>query len=284
MELDRPVLVTGSPRSGKSCISRLLGHMDEFKLVSEPLMVWDMGFGSRPDDLRSPADATDALRAKLASACAELIEDQPGVRYLDDLAYHALRIPFVHALMPEAKIIHVIRRAEDSVPEMIYGWSFKDTVTGAILRRRNAIRPSTLPRHMVRFLRNQIVRRFKGRRATWGPRVPGLAEFSAGHSVAEVAGYQWMKMVEIAMYDLEAIPHEHWLEVRFDRLLADPGAEALRIGRFCGVTSPQALEEFAVGYIDPQHVFKKRVEPTAEQWGRINKMIGPLQKRLGYAE
>ncbi len=284
MELDRPVIVTGTPRSGKSCISEILDHLDEFKWLSEPLMVWDMEFGARPDDRRGAEDATDALRTKITNACADLVGGSPGVRYLDDLSYHALRTPFVHALMPNAKIIHVIRKPQDAVPEMSYGWSYKDTVAKAILRRRNAIRPSTLPRHLVRFARNFIVRRLKGRRATWGPRVPDLAEFVGGHSVAEVAGYQWMKMVEIAKDDLETLPQENWLEVRFDRLLADPGGEALRIGQFCGVKSPQALADFAVEYIDPTLVYDRRVEPSAEEWVKVNKMIESLQQRLGYAE
>jgi len=284
MQLDRPVIVTGTPRSGKSVISEILDHLDEFKWVSEPLMVWDMDFGSRPDDRRGAEDATDELRTRITSACADLVGNNQGVRYLDDLAYHALRTPFVHALMPHAKIIHVIRKPQDAVPEMSYGWSYKDTVAKAILRRRNAIRLRTLPRHLIRFARNFIVRRLKGRRETWGPRVPDLAEFVSGHCVAEVAGYQWMKMVETAGNDLETLPQGSWLEVRFDRLLADPGGEARRIGEFCGVKSPQALADFAVEYIDPTFVYDRRVEPTPEEWVKVNKMIESLQQQLGYTE
>jgi Sulfotransferase family len=280
MKLDRPVLVTGTPRSGKSCVTHLLNHLDEFTRVSEPLMIWETGMGSRPDDRRDPSEATDAVRGAILRGCAAMIADQPGTRYLDDLAYHALRVPFVHALMPEAKIIHMIRPPEDAIAEMAYGWTYRDSVASVIKRRRQAVRMTSLPRHGLRYLRNQFLQRFKGRRATWGPRVPGMSEFSAGHQTHEIAAYQWMKMVQTAMDDLAKLPTESWLEVRFDRLLADPRREAARIGAFCQVDDVDRLVQCADRFIDPQIRYPRRVELTDVQWADVDRLIGPLQRRL----
>jgi len=282
--LDRPVLVTGTPRSGKSVIAEMLGRLDEFTWVSEPLMVWDKGLGSRADDRRTAEEVSGPLRDSIVESCAALMADHPGSRYLDDLAYHALRVPFVHAVMPEARFIHVIRDPREAIPEMVYGWSYKDTVGKAFLRRRKGIKLHTLPRLGARFLKNQIVRRTKGRRATWGPRIPGLAEIVAGRPVPEIAACQWMRMVEVASDDLRTLPSDRWLEVRFDRLLADPRGEALRIGRFCGVTEPESLAEIAGTHIDPAFPFEKKIQPTPPEWARVLEIIDPLQRRLGYAD
>lgn len=284
MSLDRPVLVTGTPRSGKSVAAELLARLDEFSYMVEPLMVWDIGLGTRADDIRTADEVTDQTRASIVQSCQSLIKAHPNTRYLDDLAYHALRIPFVNAVMPEARIIHVIRDPRQAIPEMIYGWLYKDTVGKAFMRRRKAIRLSTLPRHGVRFLKNQIVRRVKGRRSTWGPRVPGMAKVVASEPVAVIAAYQWMQMVQNAMDDMETLPEGRCLEVRFDRLLKDPGGEALRIGRFCDVESPEKLAEIAKAVIDPAFIFDKQIEPTPSEWAVINDMIGPLKQRLGYTD
>ena len=284
MTLDRPVLVTGTPRSGKSVVAQLLDGLREFTWISEPLMVWDLGLGARPDDRRGAEEATDRLRDQIAESCRSLISDRPGTRYLDDLSYHALRIPFVHAVLPQARIIHVIRRPQDTIPEMCYGWMYKDSIGRAILRRRKAIRPSTLPRHAARFAKNLLMSRIKGRRATWGPRVPGLAQIVAERSIPEIAAYQWMQMVRIASEELKSLPSDSGLEVRFDRLLADPASQASRIAAFCGVRSPEALVEIAKAHIDPAFEFHKRIEPTDAEWGKVCDMIGPFQRELGYAD
>ena len=80
------------------------------------------------------------------------------------------------------------------------------------------------------------------------------------------------------------VERDRWLEVRFDRLLHDPATEAARIGRFCGVESPEALADIAEAFMDPGFVFEKRVEPTPSEWCLINDMIGPFSQSLGYAD
>jgi Sulfotransferase family len=284
MTLDRPILVTGTPRCGKSCVTHILNHLPEFCRVKEPLMIWDAGLGSRRDDRRTACEATPALRETILRGCAAVIRNEPGTRYLDDLAYHALRIPFILELMPEARIIHVVRDADQAVPEMIYGWTYKDTVGKAILRRRNALRLRTLPRLGARFIRNLIKRRVSGRRATWGPRVPGLEAFAADHRVEEVAAYQWQQMVKISLNDLSAADPDRWMQIRFEDLLADPKAQARRIGEFCRVASIADLEGYAQSYIDPHHQFDKRADLNPEQWQAIHEITAELQHQLGYAD
>ena len=204
---DSPIIVTGTPRSGKSVICRMLTREPEFQWVREPQMIWDMDLGTRVDDCRSSDEATPELSERIRNACSALLE-QPKNRYVDDLSYHALRIPFVHAVMPSAKIIHVIRDPKEAIPEMLYGWTNRDSVSKAIARRRKSVRLQGLPRMVSRFLRNYISSRVKGSRQTWGPRVPGLAEFVATHIPAEVAAFQWKSMVEIAMNDLTTITQD----------------------------------------------------------------------------
>jgi len=140
-----PILVTGTPRSGKSVIARLITREQDFQLVREPLMIWDMDLGARDDDRRGALEVTASLCDRITNACSALLEHQEQT-YVDDLSYHALRIPFIHALMPDAKIIHVVREPEYAIPEMLYGWTYRDTIGKAITRRRKSIRLQGLPR------------------------------------------------------------------------------------------------------------------------------------------
>lgn len=280
--LDRPVVVTGTPRSGKSLVAKILGASPEFAFASEPLMIWDMGMGPHTHDRRTADEVTEPVRERIRRACRNHVVSSGGQRYLDDLAYHALRTPFLHEVMPETKIIHTVRRGEDALPELLFGWTYRDTVAKALVRRRRNIRLSTLPRLAVQFARNYFRSRFRGRRATWGPRVPGLAEFAASHSPAEVAAFQWRSMVEIASADLQKLPRDQVLEVRLDELTRNPRTEMEQIAAFCEVQDPERIAKIATEIVDPHHEYENKVQLTPEEWRAVRPIINPLQQRLGY--
>ena len=283
MALDRPILITGTPRSGKSIVTDMLAPASEFALQDEPLMLWEIGSGSRPDDRRLADEATEPLCREIRSICEQVVSRSGRQRYLDDLAYHALRVPFIHRVLPEARIIHVIRNGEECIPEMLFGWTHKDTFSRAISRRARHINFKTLPRLALRFLRNYVRSRVLGRRESWGPRVPGLGEFAASHSPAQIAAYQWLIMVRIAREDLAKLPHERWLEIRHDQLLADPRGQSRRISEFCQVRDPCAVIDHAQRLIDPNLVFDRKIQPPESEWPAIRRIIQPMQEALGYA-
>ncbi len=284
VKLDRPILFTGTPRSGKTVVRRIMAAADEFVCVEEPLMIWSRGMGVRSDDRRTADDASPDVCERIRRDCAQFVQDAHKARYLDDLSYHALRVPFVRAVMPECKIIHVVRQGESAIPELLFGWTFKDSVSGVISRRRKSIRLRSLPVMAARFARNYAMSRLSGRRATWGPRVPGLSEFSATHTPALVAAFQWSEMVRIAVDDLEHQPREKWLQVRLEDLIADPAGQTGRITDFCEVAEPGRVIEHAKAFVDPAYTFEKKVDPTDAEWEQIRALIRPIEVRLGYRE
>jgi hypothetical protein len=282
--LDRPVLVTGTPRSGKTCLACVLDHSPELHLVSEPLAIWNLGTRSRPDDRRSAEEATDRVQREIVRACQRALPQSGKSRYLDDLAYHALRIPFVHRVVPDAKIIHVVRDPEGVIPEMAFYWGRKSTGwSHSLARGRRHLRLGTLPRLAMRFVRNQIHSQRHGRPAAWGPGVPDLTDFAAGHGPAETAAYQWQQMVEIALDDLASLPGGAWLEVRFERLIDDPGGELERVAAFCELEDSRPVTERARDHLDAAWPNPYIAELSASEWAAVRKRVAPLRHRLGYA-
>ncbi|MEE8154847.1 MAG: sulfotransferase [Phycisphaerales bacterium] len=275
--------MTGTPRAGKTVVASVIGLAPEFAYVEEPLTIWDFGLGARDDDRRDAAEATDRVRHHIVKGCAALVAEAGKRRYVDALSYHALRVPFVHRLMPHAKIVHVIREPAAIIPEMLYGWTYRDTVGKAIARRRKGLKLHALPRHALRFAKNYVQSRLHGKRTTWGPRVPGLAEFVETHSAAQVAAYQWQQMVQIAMDDLDQVPRDRWLEVRYERLLEAPRFEARRIAEFCEVDNDDRFVDEARSLIDPEYEFRKKVQPTDAEWAAIEPLIAQTRRRLEQA-
>ena len=282
--LDRPILVTGTPRSGKSCVAHVLRHAPEVHLLPEPLPIWNIGTRGRPDDRRTAEEAADAVRHGILRACERVLSRAGKSRYLDDLAYHALRLAFVHRIVPDAKIIHVVRDPEQVIPEIAFWWDRKGPALNASLGRgREHFQMRTLPRLALRFLRNRWHIHQHGRLSTWGPRVPGLQEFVASHPPAEIAAYQWQGLTEIAQNGVAQLPENTWLEVRFERLLEDPGGEIERIAAFCELRETGPLADRARSQIKRDWPNPFVAEFKEAEWSSVRKRIAPLRRRLGYA-
>lgn len=278
--LDRPIIVTGSPRSGKSLVAHLLTASDEFVVIREPLSIWNAGLGARSSDVRTADEATPELRDEIRRACAGAVSAAQKRRYIDDLAHHTLRIGFAHAIMPEAKFILVVRDPMETVPEMMYGWIHRDTIAKAFTRRRKSIRLRSAPRLVARFALNYAASRFAGRRMSWGPRPPGLAGRAAKRSVAETAALQWRELVARALDGASELPDHSSILVRHDDLLTDPAHVAGRIASFCQAERPERIIKKAQAVIDPEYLFEKRIEPTERESAMIRTLVEPIWTRV----
>jgi hypothetical protein len=133
---------------------------------------------------------------------------------------------------------------------------------------------------------NYLTSRFKGRRTTWGPVVPGLREFATRHSIAETAAFQWRELNLFALEGLQELPADCWLQVRFEDLIDEPEQSFATIGRFAEVSSPDAVARHAVRFVDPNNIPEysqwSPAEVGSDEWERIHPMIAPLQRQLGY--
>ena len=134
--------------------------------------------------------------------------------------------------------------------------------------------------------RNYAASRLGGRRATWGPVVPGLREFAGGHSASETAAFQWLRLNEIALEDLQASPASSWMQVRFEDLIRDPAGSFAQIAAFAEVEDPEAVVRYACRHVDPDNIPHLaqgiRAEPTTEEWGCVHRLIDDFQGSLGY--
>jgi hypothetical protein len=277
-----PILVTGSPRSGKTLVAWILAYVPGLTYVNEPLSAWALGAAARSDDRRTPEEATPEVIAKIRKACARELSVAGGGRYVDDLSYHSLRVEFARRVMPDAKLIHVIQDGYTTIPGMIRGWTYREPLGRSLRRRWRGLNLETFPRLAMRGIINHWESKVKGRRRAWGPQPPGLAEFARTHeSPVEVAALQWKGIVETAMNDMEKLPADGALTVRFEDLLANTSAVVAQVAAFGGIDDVAAMERGAAEILDPDFAHKGTAL-SQEQWDRVTEIVGPLRERLGY--
>jgi hypothetical protein len=284
--LKAPIIVTGSPRSGKTFIALILSRSEGMVYVEEPLVIWSLGAAKRDDDRRFADEATPEIIRQIRALCAAEVKRSHGQRYIDDLAYHGLRLDFVHAVMPDALFVYVIQDGYAAIPEMVFGWTFKEPFYNTILRRWRGILSfaaiRALPRQAWRWLVNHFASKVEGRRRAWGPQPPGLAKFAEQHSdPAEIAAFQWKALVETALDDLAHLPADQTVIIRFEDLVNDTQTTVDRLARFCRIDDVESLQRAAAELLVP-NARHRSVELTPEQWRRIEHIVGPLRERLGY--
>lgn len=284
--LKEPILVIGTPRSGKTLTATILSHATGLVYSSEPISIWAIGASSGPDDRRYVEEATPATIKRIRSLCAKAVRRAGGDRYIDDLAYHGLRLDFIRAVMPDALIVHVIQDGLIAIPQMVNGWTFTEPLYKTIVRRWRGLSPytmvRTLPRLAKRFLVNHWASKVEGRRRAWGPQPPGLAAFAAEHpDPAEIAAFQWRALVEFTLDGLAQQPADRVMTIRFEDLLADPLEVTAKLAAFCRITDRESVQLAAQRILDPTAA-KKGVKLTPQQWSRVAEIIGPLRQRLRY--
>ncbi|MCP5058707.1 MAG: sulfotransferase [bacterium] len=245
-------------------------------------MIWSIGKkGGGPSDQRTADEATPKIRASILQACQKLVEDAGGGRYVDDLSYHSLSLPFLRAVVPGARILRCTRDAQDVIPEIAYSWKRKPSLIRVASHRRTNFVWSSLPKLGWRFAKRYFAERVARSSSTWGPRVPGLAEFNAANGPVLSAAYQWSQMMEIFRHDLENFPSDQVLSIRYEDLFENLDRECDRIASFCEVEDIASLKAGAHGFFNPKHV-GPWYQLSQDEWDRIRSLVDPMNQLEGY--
>lgn len=281
MKFNTPIVITGSPHSGKSLLAKILGQDQSFYCFGEAISVWNYGINSSGSDVRSELDASPEVVEVIRNNIKNILLREKKKRYIDEFAYHALRVPFVKKVLPEAKIIMLVRDPADVIPEMIYFWKYRDPLYEAWKRHRKTISLGTLPSLAKKFLINYVAVRLRGRRQSWGPMAPGVKD-SLSKDLAETVTQQWASLVRIGMDDLESYMGERSMVVKFEDMVLDPQGVITKVAKFCEMDSYEEVSRFAVGLLDPSYRFEKREKVDAETSLKLDQQICELRDRLGY--
>ncbi len=112
-----PVFIIGFPRSGTTLTDTLLMNIPEFHVLEELPIVRHveaaLGEPSRIDTLNS--GEANALRARYFEVLNEISPPAPGQTVVDKFPLHMARMPIIHRLFPDAKIVFVERHPCDVV-------------------------------------------------------------------------------------------------------------------------------------------------------------------------
>lgn len=111
-----PLVIIGAGRSGTNVLRDTLVRLDGFATwpCDEINPIWRHGNLGYPDDQIPASRATPAVRQFIRKAFLRIWQEQSRPDFVvEKTCANALRVPFVSAVLPEARFIHIVRDGYD---------------------------------------------------------------------------------------------------------------------------------------------------------------------------
>lgn len=281
----QPLILIGAARSGTKLIRDLIAeHPSVDKVPYDINYVWRVGNDAMPHDELTP----DLLTATIHHEILQHFETySSGAPFLiEKTVSNCLRVPYVHAVFPDAQFIHLVRDGRDVVESARRQWNappnwryilgkartfpFTDAFGYALSYAKDAFR--------------KLVTQNGSKASTWGPRYAGIEEDLANKTLLEVCAVQWARSVEKASTDLGRLPDEQVITVRYEDFVTDPRGYLERIARFIGLDPLPYAGNANLDVVSQQNVGKGIRNLSPEQLARIQPIIEDTLSMLGYTQ
>lgn len=292
MSLQPPIIIVGATRSGTTMLMRVLGSAPGLCFWSEPHTIWRVGHAYRDSDRAVAADARPWVKRWIRRQFERFQADHGGLRIVEKSPCNVLRVPFVRAIFPEAKIIHIYRDGLANLRSQVEQYQ---TFNAYRLLSRAGVEhvverlgrmpfwewPAYAPRAAEGLFRRYVLR--KPGVKWFGLYYPGWRDDLGRLTTAQIAAKQWVISVETALADLADMPPEQCLALQYQDVVTDPDRWFRRIADFCGVAINEEYMSAVRAEVHPKSVdrWRQELEPRALQ--EALPIMGPLLDRLGYA-
>ena len=244
---ERLVFVVGSPRSGTTFTARALGSLPGFVDLDE-VQPWKAAI---PGLLGAPPDEAGARLRRILERVRRLGLAR-GLRGVEQTPETSFVLPAVLRAYPQATAVHVVRDGRDVATSLLErGWLSAD---------RTDADDAGLP--------------YGAHARFWVER--GREEEFAVTSDATRAAWAWRRYVTAA----DAVP-ERTVRLRYEELVADPGAAAAPVAAALGVDARLVADAFS--RVHDRSAGRWRRELAPEQVADVEREAGAVLAALGYA-
>ena len=277
-----PVVLLGAARSGTKLLRDCLALDPRIAKVPHDInYVWRLGNEELTHDELAPSDLTPQATVRIRGHLARFAADRHLV--VEKTVSNCLRVPFVAAVLPEARYVHLVRDGRDVAESVERQWLAKPDWLG-MLRKARTFPMLQSPGYAVRYA-EATMRRATGRadrKAVWGPRYAGMDADLATEDLLTVCARQWARCVERTMEGLAMIAPERVHTVRYETFVTDPVSTLSQVGSFLGVDFDLATVERVASTASASYIGKGVETFGASGHERALAALIPCLGVLGY--
>lgn len=236
---------------------------------------------SKDNDVLTEDDLTPKIQKHIRGRFTELLRKSHKKRICDKTPRNSLRIPFIKAVFPDAKIIFIIRDGRSVIRSIDNSL----TPSKSVIWREVINRAKRIPVwewHLYSYRIGSIFKRIVGQPLNyWGAQPPGWRESSNESSYTRSAK-QWVETLKIATSEGRKLPSENYLEVRYEDLVNHPHEEVNKIAGFLDLEEPELVASYALRTADPSRINKWKSFLDQDVLDEVEQIMKPTMSQFGY--
>lgn len=283
----QPIIILGAGRSGTNMLRDALCCWDQIATwpCDEINYIWRHGHARYPTDALTPTMATDDT-CRWIRRQFQKRADQSDCRWvLEKTCANTLRLPFVHAVLPDAKFIHIVRDGRDVAASASERWQASLDIP-YLLKKARYVPLTDLPYYAIQYGVNRLKKIFgaAGRLSVWGPRFDGYQQVFTDHPLHVACAIQWQRCVDATDQALSQIPAQQQITLHYESFVADPAGRLQQLIEFIGHPPDARAMQSASGGIRSRSVgrWRQTLDPTTVEL--IHQHVGQTLGRHGYTD
>lgn len=281
----RPVVIVGAPRSGTNMLRDVLTSFQAYTTwpCDEINYIWRHGNVRFPSDELPESLAAPKVRDYIRKRFAEISSSNGCEFVVEKTCANSLRVPFVDAVLPEAKYIFIYRDGIDATGSAKLRWTAKLDIP-YLFEKVRFVPKTDLPYYALRYFWARIYRLVsrEKRLAFWGPALDGMHSILKKHSLNEVCALQWQRCVDKADEALTAMPDSKVIRVQYEDFVQNPQEELGRILQFMGTDVSSTDISEAVSNVSARSLGKGRKVLGELEVQNLEALVGETLKRYDY--
>jgi hypothetical protein len=164
-------------------------------------------------------------------------------------------VPFVDAVVPNAKYINIVRNGGDVVASAMKRWGAKLDLT-YILKKARFVPVEDIPYYGLRYGTHRLRKLVSNTHAlpTWGPIYKGMREDVKNRTLAEVCALQWVNCVDSSCMALSSLDRGRVLSLRYEEFVRSPVSKMKEVTDFLNLPVDSAVLKKSVCAVEDKSV------------------------------
>lgn len=287
VDLAPPAIIIGAARSGTNMLRDLLSELEPFSTwpCDEINYVWRHGNRAFETDEFTREMADEKTVGFIRQQFAKFAKKHPGKMVVEKTCANTLRCEFVHAVIPNAKFIHIIRDGRDVAASASIRWNAGLDI-GYLYKKAIYVPLSDIPYYAFKYLGTHVYRvtAKKNRLSTWGPKFEGMQETFKNNDLAVGCAIQWKACVSKAIQQLGELDQQNVMTVRYEDVTAEPAVWLKKICDFLGKDVDEKHIQNLTNNVSTKSVGKWKKQLSEQQVQQIKATTGDLLNELDYEQ
>lgn len=279
------VIIIGAPRSGTNMLRDILTSFDGVGTwpCDEINYIWRFSNSRFASDEFPVSLATPKVKGYVNQRFDYIRKKYSTPIVVEKTCANSLRLPFVDAVLPDAKYIFIYRDGIDATGSAKERWTAKLDLP-YILQKVKYVPKSDLPFYALRYFWARAYRLISRQKrvAFWGPALSDMQVILRNYTLNEVCAIQWQRCVDKAEDAFSTMPDGKVVRVRYEDFVRQPATELKTIVEFLGIAAEREQIEAAVRGVSPGSLGKGRTALGGEEVLRLERLVGDTLDRYGY--